>query len=99
MKNIVYLFIVASLLIAGCGKDSPSVHPNTDSDGDGLTDAMEQEIGTDPFNPDTDGDGLTDGKEVNAQRTDPLNPDTDLDGVKDGTEVNTDGTSPLKRDN
>lgn len=35
-----------------------------DTDGDGLTDAREQELGTDPQNPDTDGDGYTDGDEV-----------------------------------
>jgi len=31
-----------------------------DSDGDGLTDDEEADIGTDPFNPDTDGDGIND---------------------------------------
>ncbi len=35
-----------------------------DTDGDGLTNLMEQVYGTDPLNPDTDGDGLTDGQEV-----------------------------------
>jgi hypothetical protein len=35
-----------------------------DSDGDGLQDADEQAIGTDPFNVDSDGDGLLDGNEV-----------------------------------
>jgi hypothetical protein len=34
-----------------------------DSDGDGLSDAFETSIGTDPFNPDTDGDGVSDGVE------------------------------------
>ena len=34
-----------------------------DTDGDGLADATEQQIKTDPANPDTDGDGLTDGDE------------------------------------
>ncbi len=42
-----------------------------DSDGDGLTDGQEAELGTDPFNPDTDGDGFNDGDEV-ANGTDPL---------------------------
>ena len=32
-----------------------------DSDRDGLTDAKEAEIGTNPENPDTDGDGFSDG--------------------------------------
>jgi hypothetical protein len=35
----------------------------TDSDGDGLSNAFEASIGTDPFNPDTDGDGVNDGME------------------------------------
>lgn len=69
-----------------------------DSDGDGLTDAEEAQIGTDPFNPDTDGDGLTDFEEVRTYKTDPLNPDTDYDGLKDGAEVHTYKTDPLKRD-
>jgi hypothetical protein len=37
-----------------------------DSDGDGLSDATEQALGTDPNNPDTDGDSLLDGWEVNG---------------------------------
>ena len=32
-----------------------------DSDGDGLSDAEEVVLGTDPGNPDTDGDGVGDG--------------------------------------
>jgi YD repeat-containing protein len=35
-----------------------------DSDGDGLSDALELMLGTDPFNPDSDGDGFPDGLEV-----------------------------------
>jgi len=35
-----------------------------DQDGDGLTDAEERIIGTDPGNPDSDGDGLRDGEEI-----------------------------------
>ena len=69
-----------------------------DSDGDGLLDNKEAEIGTDPFNPDTDGDGLSDGEEVNLYRTDPLNPDSDWDGLKDGAEIITYKTDPLDRD-
>jgi YD repeat-containing protein len=46
---------------------------NVDSDGDGLSDAQEILIGTDPFNPDTDGDGFSDGVEV-ASGSDPLDP-------------------------
>ncbi|HYQ04096.1 MAG TPA: Ig-like domain-containing protein [Polyangiaceae bacterium] len=40
--------------------------PNEDADGDGLTNAQEQALGTDPFNPDSDGDGFNDGQESSA---------------------------------
>jgi hypothetical protein len=60
---------------------------NRDSDGDGLTDAEENNLGTNPNLADTDADGLTDWAEVRVYHTDPLNPDTDGDGYKDGEEV------------
>ena len=69
-----------------------------DSDGDGLFDAFEVELGTDPYDPDTDDDGLLDGEEVNNIHTDPLNPDTDWDALKDGAEVLTYETDPLEPD-
>ena len=59
-----------------------------DSDGDGLPDCTELEIGTDPFNVDSDDDGLSDGDEVKVYGTNPLNPDTDMDGLNDGDEGN-----------
>jgi hypothetical protein len=37
-----------------------------DRDGDGLCDAAEARLGTDPGRPDTDGDSLSDGAEVNG---------------------------------
>jgi len=58
-----------------------------DTDGDGLSDDQEKQLGTDPTKPDTDGDGLKDGAEVNDHKTDPLKPDTDGDGLTDGQEV------------
>ena len=58
-----------------------------DSDGDGLTDVRERELGTDPFKADTDGDGVNDGLEVNVYGTNPLNVDTDGDGFPDGVEI------------
>ena len=48
-------------------------NPILDCDNDGLTNAQETTIGTDPSNPDTDGDGVLDGKEV-SDGTLPLNP-------------------------
>ena len=69
-----------------------------DSDGDGLSDVRESELGTDPYDPDTDKDQLSDGDEVLTAMTDPLNPDTDYDGLKDGPEVHQYKTDPLDRD-
>ena len=57
-----------------------------DSDSDGLTDAVEATLGTDPQNPDSDSDGLLDGEEVTLG-TDPLSNDTDSDGVNDFDEI------------
>jgi outer membrane protein OmpA-like peptidoglycan-associated protein len=56
-----------------------------DSDGDGLTDDREAELGTDPLSPDSDNDGLPDGLEA-AGTTSPLQRDTDGDGLSDGEE-------------
>jgi hypothetical protein len=59
---------------------------NNDRDHDGLTDAEENSLGTNPTNPDTDGDGLKDGEEE-AYGTDPLVTDTDGDGYSDWEEI------------
>ncbi|MDX9791373.1 MAG: OmpA family protein [Candidatus Kapabacteria bacterium] len=71
---------------------------DADYDKDGLTNAREKEIGTDPYNPDSDGDGLKDGDEVYNYYTDPLKPDTDDDGLGDYDEIYTYKTSPVKSD-
>ena len=70
----------------------------TDSDGDGLSDRLENEIGTDPRNPDTDGDQLLDGEEVFTYTTDPLVKDTDRDQLMDGEEVIQLKSDPKKLD-
>ncbi|MCA9540907.1 MAG: hypothetical protein KC620_18530, partial [Myxococcales bacterium] len=57
-----------------------------DQDLDGLTNAEEALLGTDPLDADTDDDGLNDGDEQ-GRGTDPLDPDTDADGLQDGTEA------------
>lgn len=69
-----------------------------DNDGDGLSNAQEELIGTDPNNPDTDGDLLSDGQEFLLYGTDPRNPDTDADRLSDGEEVLRYGTDPLNPD-
>jgi hypothetical protein len=68
-----------------------------DSDGDGLIDTDEVDLGTDPGDPDTDDDGLEDGEEVNDFGTNPLDADSDDDGSNDGNEI-TLGTDPLDAD-
>ena len=63
-------------------------------DGDGISDAREKILGTNPNKKDTDGDGLEDGEELDAEvNTDPLKFDTDGDFVNDGKEMS-DGTDP-----
>jgi len=63
-----------------------------DSDGDGLSNSEEKELGTDPELADTDGDGLDDGEEV-ALGTDPTLTDTDGDGYADNDEIDA-GSDP-----
>jgi len=69
-----------------------------DSDGDGLSNAEERELGTEPESADTDNDGLQDGREVNELGTDPTDPDTDGDGLQDGREVSELETDPTDAD-
>ena len=64
-----------------------SLPPLTDSDGDGLDDALENDMGTNPLGADTDGDGLTDGFEVLTAGTDPLLVDTNNNDCPDGEEA------------
>ena len=73
--------------------DVIDAHSKADSDGDGLLDGKENQIGTDPNNPDSDGDGLSDSQEV-FLGTDPLEVDTDGDGVSDYEEV-VKGSDPM----
>ena len=63
-----------------------SSHLLADTDGDGMLDALEAALRTDPRDPDTDDDQLTDYQEYYEIFSDHLNQDTDADGVDDGTE-------------
>lgn len=60
---------------------SGSDSTNIDSDGDGLSDAFELSIGTNPFLADTDGDGINDYDEVYLTFTDPRTPSFGGSGV------------------
>ncbi len=81
-------------IVAGVKNDSILFGEPIDADKDGLDDAREKEIGTNPQIYDTDMDGLSDGDEVLLWHTDPLNPDSDGDSYKDGDEVRN-GYNPL----
>jgi hypothetical protein len=54
-----------------------------DTDGDGLPDAEEAGLGTNPRLADTDGDGFTDFAEVRSWRTNPLSADGDATRISD----------------
>jgi uncharacterized repeat protein (TIGR01451 family)/MYXO-CTERM domain-containing protein len=69
----------------------------TDSDGDGSSDAMEMQLGTDPHDADSDDDGVSDGSELAGDKDsdgdgviNALDPDSDNDGLFDGTELGLD---------
>ena len=67
-----------------------------DSDGDGLPDVLEAQLGTDPLNPDTDGDGFSNLLEYRFRTSgfDPLNPD-DADCALPDDRIDTDGDGVL----
>ncbi|MBI5494768.1 MAG: tandem-95 repeat protein [Deltaproteobacteria bacterium] len=83
----------------------------TDTDADGVPDALEPTLGTDPNNPDSDGDTIRDGEEVgdlanprntdNAGPIDALDTDSDGDTITDAQEAgDTDlATAPVDTDN
>jgi OOP family OmpA-OmpF porin len=73
----------------GCDKDT---------DGDGLVDGKEMELGTDIAKVDTDGDKCGDFDEVMKYKTNPVAVDTDNDGLGDCDEIMTYKTDPLKFD-
>ncbi len=80
------------------------IFSHLDRDGDGLPDALEDTMCTDPDVADSDHDGLLDGEEdanqngiVDAGETDPCDADSDNDGYSDGEEVLA-GTDPLDPD-
>ena len=74
---LLFSSLLTSLLI-GCtngddGDEDPL--PGVDTDGDGLTDAEEASLGTDPELSDSDGDGYSDYDEV-TEGSDPTDPDS-----------------------
>ena len=76
-KVLFFLFLVIPVFLISCSQENNALEElinertEKDSDDDGLTDATETEIGTDPLLSDTDGDGVIDGKEI-EDTTNPL---------------------------
>ena len=68
-----------------------------DDDNDGLTDAFEATINTDPFLEDTDGDTVTDFTEVNFDGSGTYNPVTDMNPLSNNTDNDAylDGIDPI----
>ena len=92
--------VSAMVLVAACAGSSSEepggspVDPATlDTDGDGLSDGEEADLGSDPAVMDTDEDGLDDGAEVTAG-TDVTKKDSDDDGYLDADELSA-GTDAL----
>ena len=56
----------------GGGDDDDAAGSLPDTDGDGLADSFEEEVGTDPEVDDSDGDGFLDGDEW-SEFSDPMN--------------------------
>jgi len=86
------------------GCDPQKKGPDCDADGDGLTNANEANIGTNPNNPDSDGDGVKDGDDncptvPGDDKGCPENaePDSDRDGLTDAEEAKL-GTDPNNPD-
>lgn len=88
------------------GCDPIKTGKDCDADGDGLTNAQEAELGTNPNNVDSDGDGVNDkmdkcptvaGLEDGCPEMDNSGPDSDKDGLSDATEAKL-GTNPNNPD-
>ncbi|WP_458208909.1 hypothetical protein [Haladaptatus sp. NG-SE-30] len=85
--GVALLAIGLLLASTAAAHSTTTTNESVDTDGDGLSDAEEEQMGTDPKEEDTDDDGLEDGREVMELSSDPTKPDTDADGLEDGLEL------------
>ena len=67
----------SSLCAANASSNFSTSSQNKDTDHDGLSDLLEERLGTDAWLSDTDGDGLSDIAEVGRNPKQPLNSDND----------------------
>jgi hypothetical protein len=84
--------------LSTCDDSSCEYATCADDDNDGLSNAEEIILGTNPNDNDSDNDGAFDGVEVNTYASNPLLQDTDGDGLTDGAEINSSLTSPTDTD-
>ncbi len=77
---------VDDFAVTGLAKRIRFLHGDEDSDADGLTNAEEIGLGTDPLDPDTDGDGDLDGEDNCPTAGNPGQADADGDGTGDACE-------------
>ena len=77
--------------LSGSGGAAPTAPTpaaaGVDTDKDGLTDALEAQLGLSATVADTDRDNVSDGAELLSLRTDPTRADTDRDGLLDSLEL------------
>jgi hypothetical protein len=90
MKQVLCLLVILGLAAAGAQLVCRANQTALDSDGDGICDALELELGTDPQKPDTDGDGLSDAQELGLTSADDKPRDTDGDGKIDALQGKSD---------
>lgn len=76
-------------------------YPDSDFDNDGLSNSLETQYSTNPYDADTDGDGINDYWEIFSINTDPRRWNGDLQSLVDSVDIaNETGTNaPYKIDN
>jgi len=85
--------LICCLALPACGDNAKSENgcdATADTDGDGLDDCTEYDLGFDPAAEDGDNDGIPDHEEA-AMGLDPADADSDGDGFNDGEELDCGG--------